>query len=150
MDVMPVITRYLEAFARHDLGEMNACTTDDLRFVLPDRELRKPAFLELMAGLFRGFPDWGFEHGRLRCGWDHATIELRMHGTHTGVLALPLPGLEPIEPTGRQVVLPPEDIQYSLSQGRISQIEPTAVPGGGIPGILEQIGAPLPSSAADG
>jgi hypothetical protein len=144
MDVTPVITKYLDAFARRDVGGLAACTTDDLRFILPIGELRKAEFLRFMEGLFTGFPDWSFEHGRLRCGWDHATIELRMHGTHTGVLSLPLPGLAPIPPTGRQVVLPPQDIQYTLAGGRVARIEPARVPGAGVPGILEQIGVEPP------
>ena len=146
MPVSAVMERHLAALSEHDLAQLDAQTTDDLRFFTPLGELSKPEYLELMRGLFAAFPDWRFEHGRLRVGWDHATVELRMEGTHTGTLELPIPGFVPAAPTGKAVVLPAQDYHYTISQDRIVRVEPASVPGGGLPGLLEQIGVspPLP------
>jgi predicted ester cyclase len=150
MDVAGVMEKYLAALASHDVDDLAALTADDLRFISPVGELRKAEFLALMRGLFAGFPDWTFDHGRLRMGWDHATVELRMQGTHTGTLELPVPGLPAIPPSGKVVVLPSQRVQYTLSQGRIVRIEPEPVPGGGIiSGVLEQLGVSPPGNEAE-
>ena len=144
MPASAVMERYLEALSAHDLATLEGLTTDDLRFFTPFGELAKEAYLELLRGLFAAFPDWRVEHGRLRVGWDHATVELRMEGTHTGTLELPFPGFVPIAASGRTVVLPAQDFHYSLSQDRITRIEPAPMPGGGLAGLLDQIGAEMP------
>jgi predicted ester cyclase len=144
MTVIEVMERYLAALAAHDVDQVETLTTDDLRFVTEEGDLRRSAYLETLRALFAAFPDWRFDHGRLRVGWDHASVELRMEGTHTGTLVLPVPGVEPIPATGRAVVLPAQDYTFLISQGCIVRIEPMRVVGGGIPGLLDQIGSDLP------
>jgi predicted ester cyclase len=145
MDVTGVIGRYLDALSARDLTAIAGCITDDVEYRGAFGHLDRSGYLDLLKGLFVAFPDWSFEHGRLRFGWDHATIELRMHGTHTGPLVLDMLGLQPSEPTGRVVVLPPQDVHYTVRDRLVWRIEPVAAPGAGLPGILEQIEAPVPS-----
>jgi predicted ester cyclase len=143
MDVTPIISRYLDALAARDLDAVADSTAPDLEFAGPTGVLDQAGYLDLLRALFAAFPDWGFEQGRLRFGWDHATVELSMHGTHTGVLALPVPGVEPVPPSGRPLLLPPEDVHFTVRNGRIARIEPDA----GVRAILQQLGVEIPTAA---
>ena len=131
---------YHAALSSHDMEGLAARITDDAVLVTPMGELPRTAFLATMQALFAGFPDFSFEHGPARVAGDRITVEMRMAGTHTGVLALPIPGLSPIAPTGKHVTLPNQNFTYTVRDGLVSRIDPESVAGGGVPGILAQLG----------
>jgi len=62
--------------------------------------------------------------------------------THTGVLALP--GLPPIPATGKKVALPEEVQTYTVKNGKMASLTTDGNPQAGIPGMLAQLGVPLP------
>ena len=51
-----------------------------------------------------------------------------------------MPGLDPIEATGRTVPIPDQYFFYKLFDEQILEIRPDPVPSGAPRGILEQIG----------
>ncbi len=61
-------------------------------------------------------------------------------GTQRGTLALP--GMTPIEATGRVIQLPPEPAWVQVRNGKLLVYHVEAVAGGGIEGILAQLKAP--------
>jgi hypothetical protein len=67
-----------------------------------------------------------------------------MGGTHTATFVPPLGRFNPVSPTGKKVLLPEQKFEYHVENGRIARIIPENVPGGGIPGLLRQIGVRLP------
>jgi predicted ester cyclase len=138
------VRRYFEAIDTHDVDGIEALVADSLAFVTPVEPLHKPTFLAFMRGLFEGFPDLRFEHGALEARGDVVSTRLRIHGTHTGTLALPMPGLRPVGPTGRRVVLPEQRFDYTVAGGRIVRIQGEPLPHAGVIGMLEQLGVKLP------
>ena len=144
MSARETVERYLSALQRHSLKEVEELLSDELEFVTPVETLDKQAFVEFIRGLFAGFPDWRFEHGPLFEDGEVVSTRLRMSGTHTGILDLPLPGLKPLDPTGKAVTLPEQRFDYVVAGARIIRIEGEPVPHAGVIGMLEQIGARLP------
>ena len=51
-----------------------------------------------------------------------------------------MPGLAPIQATGKSVTIPKHYFFYKLRGDKIVEIRPEAVPGGAPGGILEQLG----------
>jgi predicted ester cyclase len=140
MQLEHALDMYHAALSSQDLERLASRTTEDVVLVTPMGELPKAAFLATMQALFAGFPDFSFDHGPARVAGDRITIEMRMAGTHTGLLALPIPGIAPIAPTGKRVTLPHQNFTYTIRDGLVSRIDPEPVAGGGVPGILEQLG----------
>ena len=68
-------------------------------------------------------------------------------GTQTGELNLPLPGVPKIPASGKHVSLPKEKNTVTVKNGKISRFEAEVVPGGGVMGILAQLGVPIPQMA---
>jgi hypothetical protein len=67
-----------------------------------------------------------------------------MTGTQTDGFILPPLGLPPIPQMARTVSLPEEHWNYTLQNGKIAQITVQRVPGGGIQGLLHQLGIDMP------
>ncbi|HZS79116.1 MAG TPA: hypothetical protein VFA41_21070 [Ktedonobacteraceae bacterium] len=53
--------------------------------------------------------------------------------------------MPPIPPTGKRISLPVEHVEYTLSGNKITSLSSDNVPGGGVPGVLAQMGVPLPA-----
>jgi len=138
------VERYLDALNAHDVEAIERVVADELEFVTPVESLDKPTFLAFMRGLFDGLPDFRFDHGNLNERGDVASVDLRMSGTHTSTLELPLPRLKPQPATGTRVVLPEQRFDYTVRDGKIVRIEGEPVPHSGVIGLLEQIGVRLP------
>lgn len=138
------VTRYFDALAERNLSKVAELVSDNFAFVNPVEPMNKPEFLRFMDGLLTGFPDYCFNHSDLRVQGNVVTAKLRMTGTHTHELSLPMPGLKPIPPTKKKVVLPEQRFDYAVHNGRITTITPEPLPHAGIIGLLEQIGVKLP------
>jgi hypothetical protein len=71
-------------------------------------------------------------------------VVFQITGTQTGELNLPLPGFQKLAATGKHVSLPKEPTTVTVKDGKISRLESTVVPGGGVSGVLAQLGVALP------
>ena len=119
---------------------------DDLQFVTAACVLSKQQFLALLRAIYTGFPDWHYEHGQPEFRQETIAVKFRQGGHHTGILILP--GLAPVEPTGKSVAIPEHFFFYKLDGNQIAEIRPEPIAGGAPAGILEQIGVPWPPRTA--
>src|SRR6266566_227099 len=75
------------------------------------------------------------EHG------DTVTAAVQITGTHTRKLVVPMPGMPLIPPTGKKIALPEEHMTFTFKGDKIASLASDNVPGGGVLGVLAQIGA---------
>lgn len=106
---------YLDACNRHDLAEIRS-------FVAPDvRRAHLPggadAWIDDLADLFHGFPDWQWRRIQLIVEDDRVAAQLRGSGTHLG----PFRG---IAPTRRRANVA-EFAMYRIQKGRIVEFSGT-------------------------
>lgn len=141
-EIPAVIHRYIAGLSAHDIEAIAGTVSEELAFVTTTRTLDKRQFLEMLRALYGGFPDWRYEHGPPERRRGAIAIRWRQSGTHSGVFALP--GIEPVPPTLRQVVIPEHDFFYQVRGEKIVEIRPDPIPGGAPRGILEQIGVEAP------
>ncbi len=140
MTAREVFERYSTALDRADLAAMAALVHDDFRLEGAGLDgIGKTQFLAAMKAQLDAFT--GYSENPTDLAEDGDTVRFTAHvtGTHTGTLALP--GMAPIAPTGRKIALPPEPASVRVRDGKLVAYRVTAVPGGGIDGILAQIGA---------
>lgn len=103
------------------------------------------AWLGIHRGISEGLPDFSFNLSGARESGDKVFAQVRITGTQTRTLALPIPGLKPIPATGKHVSHPIEDIVVTVHDGKITNWEVSEVAGGGVPGLLAQVGATIPA-----
>jgi predicted ester cyclase len=139
-----VLQTYFATLESRNWKELAAIVSDDFVFDNPVEPMTKQDFLPFMQGLLTAFPDWKFNHTDFRVQGNVVTVKLRMEGTHTQTLRLPMPGLRPVPATNKHVVLPAQDFAYVVSGDQIARITPEPIPNGGIIGTLQQIGVNLP------
>jgi predicted ester cyclase len=98
---------------------------------------------KVMAGLSTAFPDLKFEVQQVTVNGNQATVRAQWSGTNTGPLSLPMPGMQPIPPTGKKVSV--KDTYVVTVQGeKVSHMKVESPADGGIPGALAQMGVKMP------
>ena len=99
------LLRYMEGLKTHDVALIGSSFADDIQFVTPVKTMGKEQILAFLAALYRGFPDWSYEHDD-PCLTESGSygVKWRQGGTHTGHLKFP--GFDGVEPTGKTVKIP--------------------------------------------
>src|SRR5205814_1856662 len=105
------------------------------------KPLNRQGFLDVIEGLKEGIPGLIFNlHNVLDAGQHRITATWHVAGYQTNSFNLPMLGLPPIPQMGRSISLPIEDVIYELAENQIKAIQVQPTEGGGIKGILEQLG----------
>src|SRR5215831_12892759 len=139
------VQAFSTALEAHDFEKAASYLSDD--FVLSGpipQPLGKHEFIAVQTAFENAFQDWSFNsHDEVEQG-DKVVAAVQITGTHTHDLVLPMPGMPPIPATGKRVSLPQERITFTFKGDKIAGLTSDNVPGGGVPGVLAQIGVPLP------
>lgn len=106
--------------------------------------LDKQHFLGVIKGLKEGIPDLKFNLQNLQGRDTTVTGTMRVTGYQSNSFVLPQLGLPPIPQMAGHISLPPEAISYTVVNGLIERINVQSSPGGGIRGILHQLGTDSP------
>ncbi len=105
----------------------------------------KKSFLDIMEALITGMPDLAFNASDLNSVSNQVMLTLHITGTHTNDMPSLFPGMPQVRATGRKVSLPAEPATFLIRGDRITQLEIETDSGGGIQGILEQLGVEIPA-----
>ena len=125
-----------------DLNGLRAILSDDFRAKGATRELTKQQTLSYLQMFFTAFPDHRFnftdfeeKEGVIDCTGEET-------GTQTGVLDLNPFGMPiTLPPTGKTFKLPKGVFTFRVAGDQVTCYTEEAVMGGGLAGILEQLGA---------
>ena len=103
------------------------------------------AWLGIHRAMSAAMPDYSFNARDFHDENGVASGSVHITATQTREMVLPVPGIPAIAPTGKRVTLPAEDLTATGRGAQIAAISVSAVPGGGLPGILAQLGVALPA-----
>ena len=117
-DIPQVLLDYVDGLNAHEVDTVASTVADDLHFISATRILDKQQFLGMLNALYTGFPDWTYEFNTIEDrGQRNYAIKWIQGGTHTGVWAMP--GMAPIQPTGKRVQIPPHYFFYRVADGKL-------------------------------
>ena len=91
------------------------------------------------------FPDIDYRMRLLEVDGDTVRVSSQLSGTHSGALDLTPLGMGVIEATGKSFSLPEETSTASLEGGQLRELKATPTEGGGLMGILAQLGVAPPA-----
>jgi hypothetical protein len=97
--------------------------------------------IKVTEGLFSGFPDMKIDLLSVMVNGNQATVKVKMAGTQSGSLILP--GFPPIPASGKKVSVLDGYI-VTVQGDKISHFEVDSPAGGGIPGMMAQLGVQMP------
>jgi hypothetical protein len=146
MSSTDIVKAGLAAIEANDFKKLDGMLADDMVFAGPvPQPVGKHEFVGLQSLLLVAMPNWNFNAKDFKENDDVVTVTLQVPGPHTGELSLPMPGLPKVPATGKKVSLPAEPSTFTIKNGKIARLDVAPTPGGGVPGILSQLGVPMPA-----
>ncbi|HZO76248.1 MAG TPA: nuclear transport factor 2 family protein [Ktedonobacteraceae bacterium] len=144
MNTTTTVKTLITALQAGDMEMAASIMSDDFLISgLTPRPLNKGEFLAFQSELLGAMPDFSYSLDQIQQG-NEVTALIQITGTHTGNLSLPLFGLRSIQPTGIAIVLPQVPCEFQVDDGKVVGVRVEQVPGGGLSGLLQQIGSELP------
>lgn len=149
MSNIDVVQQFLSSLEQGNMHAAAQMLSDHFLFKGPSLlVLTKAQYLEAHGALVQAIPDWQYNPTGWREEGDTVSVKMHITGTHTHTLRYPFPSVFKEEPpTHRHLSLPEETTRVEVRDGKITSMEADIVPGGGIMGVLEQLGlkAPVPA-----
>jgi len=144
MNALDIVEKALSDIEK---GAIAASTyTDDMIFSGPvPQPLNREQYLGLMKGITAGVPDWNFHAHNLVVQGDTVQVNIKITGRQTRTLPGLMPGMFALPPTNKHFTLPGERLNITVRGDKISKIVAEVPPGGGVPGMLAQLGVTLPA-----
>lgn len=144
------VKAFMAALEARNFDAAKSYVTEDFIFVgWTPQPLHTEDFFTVFSGLAAGIPNLMFHfhtvhdlHERPADSRVEATTQIT--GTQTESFILPPLGLPPIPQTAHSVSLPEERWNYTVVNGKIARILVEHVSGGGIGGLLYQLGVDVP------
>ena len=150
MSPVDIVNDFMVALESKDFDTAASYLSDDFVFSgWTPQPLDKDQFITVMGELKAGIPNLSYHFHTVRDVQDlvqesNVKAAIQMTGTQTDGFILPPLGLPPIPQMARTVSLPEEQWSYTLQDGKIVRIMVHRVPGGGIQGLLQQLGIDVP------
>ncbi len=108
------------------------------------KPVNKGVFLGMQSELLTAMPDFSYNLAEARQEGDGVQAFISITGTHTNDLVLPMFGVRAIPATGIAVTLPQSHVTYQVDNNRVTAMRLEVLSGGGIAGLLQQVGAEIP------
>jgi predicted ester cyclase len=144
MSGIDIVKAALAAIEAGDFKKADGMIADDMVFAGPVPEpLGKREFLGVQMAMLTAMPDWKFNPTDFKENGDVVTANLQVTGTQSGELSLPMPGIPKLPASGKKVSLPKEPGTFTVKNGKLSRLDVTPTPGGGVMGILAQLGVKM-------
>lgn len=138
-----------EALADIEKGAIEASTyTEDMFLSGPvPQPMKRYEYVLLMKNLVGACPDWNFRARDFTVLGDTVKVTVSVTGTQTRTLPALMPGMKALPPTNKRFILPEEHISFKVRGDKISECVVDMVPGGGVMGVLAQLGVQLKKAA---
>jgi hypothetical protein len=145
MGALDLVKAGLAATEAGDFKKLDSMLADDFQLAGPTPQpVGKKEFIGLQSALHMALPDWKFNATDFKETGDVVTVNFQITGTQTGELSLPMPGLPKLPPSGKKVALPKEQSTFTVKNGKLARLEVASTPGGGVMGLLGQLGVKMP------
>lgn len=145
MTNVDIVQRFNTAVEKGDPKALDNILADRFQFrhaAMPEAPADKQQFIDMVTSLHKALPDIRFNPSDIKES-NPVKGTVQITGTHTGPLHFPPLTEEPVEATNKKVNMPVEPSTWTIENDKIVRYEVEKVPGGGVIGMLEQVGAPV-------
>ena len=145
MDAVEATKKLFALIESRETGAAAELLSDDFTFSGPVPDpINGAAWLGLHDRLNDAFSDFSFNLRDAQQVGDAAQVTLQLSGTHSSELDLSALDMPNVPTTGKSFELPPESTTVTMEGEKITSIRVAAVEGGGVMGILSQLGVEPP------
>ncbi len=137
-----IVLKCFHALEEKDFDRVAKYLANDFTMSGPTpKAIGSKEFLDVHRQLFQAIPDWRFNFYVVKEDDNEVTGRVHITGTHTRALTLPMmPNIGTVQATGKRISLPEEKVHINVKGNKISRFTVDPTPGGGVMGILQQIG----------
>lgn len=142
MDDIALVVSFFRAIESKDWHKLGEIVADDFRYYGPTPDpFGKEVWLDFQRAVQHAFPDWSYNLQKVERINGLVSVTVRISGTHTNELSLPLEGVRPIPPTNIRIELPEEHATLKVRGEQIIELDVEQQLHGSLPGLLERLGA---------
>lgn len=145
MTNVDLVKRFATAFSEGDTATLDDILANDFVFDHANQEgtSNREEYIHMVSNLKTAFPDLRFNIRNIEDG-QTVNAEVRIEGTHEGILDLTPVGLSTVPPTHNRLDMPFEPSDWTIKNGKVVAHTVEATPGGGVPGLLKSLGVAIP------
>jgi hypothetical protein len=141
------VRAFMTALETNDQDMADSYLSEDFTFSgWTPQPLNKKDFLTVIGGIKSGIPGLIFNLHNIDEQEDVVTGTMQIAGYQTDSFVLPPLGLPLIPQTASSVSLPAEDVEFLLRDDQIGHMIVQHTPGGGINGLIRQLGIDVATS----
>jgi len=146
MNQREIVRSLLDSVQRGDFEKAKSFLSNDYRFSGPVPEpINAETWLVINKNLKKAFPDLDYHFHVDSVEGDVTKISAELTGTHKGVLDLSPLGLGEIPATNKSFAIPREHGKVTCKGDKAVSWAVDKIEGGGLMGILTQLGIPVPT-----
>lgn len=146
MENSKIVEEVFSGMERNDFTKAESYASKDMKVTgAAPIPLGANEFFGTMKALVAGIPDWKFNY---KLGSESKNIvetKIKITGTHTREIPSPLPGVKNIAPTNKTIRMPEEKVTFTFNNNKVINVNVEKVQGGGVPGLLKQLGVEVPT-----
>ena len=148
MEHIQIVKAAYSAIEAGDFDTVEGLLHENYQLTGPvSQSMGKEDVLKLLKALKAALPDFAFSLSDLKETDEQVSGIQHVTGTHSHTLDLSFMGVPTQTATGKKVKLPDEPFKVEFMGNQISKLHFEPVEGGGVPGLLTQIGATVEAPA---
>jgi hypothetical protein len=145
--IQDITNQVLDAIEKGRPRSAEKYYADNFKFTGPMSQAQdKEQYISTMEKITQGVTGWNFNRHDIRVDANTVMVPVRISGTHTRTLPSLGPGMPDLPASNRSFHLANEVIRVIFQGDRISEMHVDPVAGGGVSGMLEQLGMQIPIS----
>jgi len=146
MDPKATVQALMDSVQKGDFAKAKSLLADDFQFSGPVPEpINGDAWMGMSMNLKKAFPDLDYRFHVDDADGDVVKLSAQLKGTHSGDLDLTAIGMGVIPPTNKSFANPHEHGKATVKGDKITAWVVEPIEGGGVMGILSQLGVKPPS-----
>lgn len=145
MEATELVMTCITALQSGDMDMAASLIAED--FVLrgwTEQTIDKRQFLAMQSNLLAAMPDFSYNLSNVHMNGQGVEALIQISGTNSGNLDLTMLDIAPIQATGLAINLPQVPVRFVIENDTLKEMAMATVAGGGLSGLLQQIGGELP------
>jgi SnoaL-like polyketide cyclase len=145
MENEKIVESFFNAIEKSDFTTAESLVSNNFKVTgVGPEALGAKEFLGVHRAFNKGMPDFRFNYKIGSVSKNIVETKVKLTGTHFKEMPSPAPGFPNIPATNKTLRMPEEKVRFTFKDNKIESLHLESVPGGGLPGVLKQLGVEMP------
>jgi len=146
MEQNKIVENFFKSIEKSDFTTAESLVTNNFKITgVGPEPLGIKEFLGVHRAFNTGMPDFKFNYKIGAVKNNVVETKVKLTGTHFKDMPSPAPGFPNIPATNKTLRMPEETVTFTLKDNKIESLKLGTIAGGGLPGVLKQLGVEIPT-----